>query len=294
MISGASGFLGTVLSRALRQSGHEPVPLVRREPRGDEVQWNLKQPLDPVRLSGFEAVVHLAGKNVAGLWTENFKRELLDSRVKGTQTLATSAAESFRRTGQPRVFVSASGINYYGDRGDEVLTEESAPGTGFLAEIAQQWEAANARAREAGIRVVSLRIGVVLGKDGGALKQLLLPFRLGLGGRIGSGKQYWSWIAVEDVIGAMIFAIETEKLRGPVNAVGPAPVQNTDFAKALGRVLHRPTVFPFPEIAVRVLLGEMGQELLLSSTRAVPRALQEAGFQFSCNTLQEAFRGALK
>jgi len=293
LISGASGLLGTALTSALRQSSHQSIALVRREPHDSEVTWDPKVALDPAKLRGCDAVAHLAGKNVAGRWSEKFKRELLESRVRGTQTLATAAAESYRRHGQPHVFVSASGLGYYGNRGDEVLTEESAAGSGFLADICKQWEAATAPASQAGVRVVCLRIGVVLARDGGALKPLLLPFRLGLGGRIGSGNQYWSWIAIDDVTAAIIFALHNDDLRGPVNIVGPSPVQNAEFVRALAYALHRPAIFPFPEFAVRTLLGEMGQELLLTSERAIPAKLQANGYTFRYATLPEALQAAL-
>ncbi len=293
LISGASGFLGSALTRALSAAGHQPVALVRREPRADEVQWDPEQPLDPAKLAACDAVVHLAGKNIAGRWTERFKREVLESRVHGTRTLATAAAESFRRTGQPRAFVSASGIGYYGNRGDELLTEDSSAGTGFLAEVSKQWEAATAPASDAGVRVVCLRIGVVLARDGGALKPLLLPFRMGLGGKIGSGKQYWSWVALEDVVGAMMFALENESLRGPVNIVAPSPVRNAEFVGALARTLHRPAIFPFPEFAVRALLGEMGQELLLTSARVAPQKLRQAGYAFRYSDLAQTLHAIL-
>jgi uncharacterized protein len=293
LISGASGFLGTALARQLRQFGHQSIALVRRQPRGTDVQWDPEQSLDPAKLAGCDAVVHLAGKNIAGRWTEEFKRALLDSRVTGTRTLATAAGESFHRTGQPRVFVSASGVGYYGERGDELLTEESSAGMGFLGEVCREWEAATSPARDAGVRVVCLRIGVVLARHGGALKPLLLPFKLGLGGRIGSGEQYWSWAAIDDVIGAMIFALEDESLRGPVNAVAPEPVRNEEFVRALGRALHRPTIFPLPEFAVRGMLGEMGQELLLTSTRVAPQKLQNAGYLFHFEQLEGALRAIL-
>ncbi len=292
-ISGASGFLGSGLSRALSAAGDEPVALVRREPRGEEVQWDTEQPLDPVKLNGCDAIVHLAGKNIAGRWTKEFQQEVLDSRVRGTRTLAIAAADSFRRTGQPRVFVSASGISYYGNRGDELLTEESSAGAGFLSEVSKQWEAATVPASDAGMRVVCLRIGVVLARDGGALKPMLLPFRLGLGGRIGSGNQYWSWVALDDVIGAMVFALHNETLHGAVNVVAPSPARNEEFVRTLGQVLHRPTIFPVPEFAVRGLLGEMGQELLLTSTRVAPAKLQAAGYRFRYNDVGEALRAAL-
>ena len=292
-ISGASGFLGTALTRELQAARHEPVALVRRPPRGGEVQWDPALPLDPARLAGCDGVVHLAGKNIAGRWTEKFKREVRDSRVHGTRTLATAAAESYRQTGQPRVLVSASGVGSYGDRGDELLTEESSPGTGFLAEVCQQWEAATAPASEAGVRVVCLRIGVVLARNGGALKPMLLPFLLGLGGRVGSGKQFWSWVALEDVIGAMVFVLQNADVRGPVNVVAPNAVHNEEFVRALGKALHRPAIFPLPEFAVRAALGKMGQELLLTSARALPAKLQAAGYNFRHQQLEEALRAAL-
>jgi len=294
LISGASGFLGRHLAAALRQSGHVPVALVRRPAQDHEVQWNPEQPLDPSRLGGCDAVVHLAAKNIAGRWTKQFKQELLNSRVRGTGTLATAVADSFRQRGQPRVFITASGDRYYGDRGDELLTEESSAGTGFLAEVARQWEAATAPASDAGVRVVCLRIGVVLGRDGGALKPMLLPFRMGVGGRIGSGRQYMSWIALADVTGAIVFALENDSLRGPVNIVGPSPVRNDEFVRALGRELHRPTIFPLPEFVVRNLFGEMGQELLLTSVRALPAKLRAAGYRFQYERLEDALHAALR
>ncbi len=293
VISGASGLLGTALTRALRATGHEPVALVRRQPNRNEIQWDPEQPLDPAKLNSADAVVHLAGKNIAGLWTEKFKQELVDSRVRGTRTLATAVAESYKLTGQPRVFVSVSGVGYYGNRGDELLTEESSAGTGFLAELSKQWEGATAAASDAGVRVVVPRIGVVLARNGGALKPMLLPFRLGLGGRVGNGQQYWSWIALDDVVGAITFALENEGLRGPVNAVAPSPAQNKDFVRALGRVLRRPTIFPLPEFAVSALLGEMGRELLLTSARAAPAKLSAAGYKFRYTDLEKALRATL-
>jgi uncharacterized protein (TIGR01777 family) len=294
LISGAAGLLGSALTRELRAGGHEPVALVRRAAGADEVQWDPARPLDPSQLTGSDAVVHLAGKNIAGLWTKKFKQEVLESRVHGAQTLATAAAESYRQTGKPRVFVCASGMSYYGDRGDEVLTEDSSAGTGFLADVVREWEAAAAPARDAGLRVVSLRIGVVLARNGGALKPMLLPFRLGLGGRVGSGKQYWSWIAVDDVIGVMIFALQNESLQGPVNVVGPAPVRNDEFVRALGRQLDRPTIFPLPEFVVRTLMGQMGEELLLTSARVLPTKLSAAGYTFRYAELPDALAAALK
>ena len=257
------------------------------------MQWNPAEPLDPAKLAGCDAVVHLAGKNIAGYWTAKFKQEVRDSRVQGTQTLARAAAESFRRSGQPRVFISASAIGYYGNRGDELLTEESPPGQGFLPEVSQQWEAATNAAREAGVRVVNLRIGVVLARDGGALPPMLLPFRLGLGGRIGSGKQYWSWVSLDDVVGIILFALQNDSLRGPVNVVSPEPARNEEFVRALGEELHRPTIFPLPAFVVRTLMGEMGDAALLGSARVEPAKLKAAGYQFRHPHLRDALRAAL-
>jgi uncharacterized protein (TIGR01777 family) len=293
LISGASGLLGSALTKELRPSGHEQVALVRRAAGAGEVRWDPHQPLDPAKLTGCDAVVHLAGKNIAGLWTKKFKQEVLESRVLGTRTLATAAAESYRRTGQPRVFVCASGMSYYGDHGDEVLTEQSSMGTGFLAEVVREWEAATVPARDAGLRVVNLRIGVVLARDGGALKPMLPAFRLGLGGRVGNGKQYWSWIALDDVIGMMMFALGNETLNGPVNVVGPAPVRNAEFVRALGKELRRPTIFPLPAFVVKTLLGEMGQELLLTSARVLPAKMNAAGYRFRHGELADALHAAL-
>lgn len=293
LISGASGLIGNALQERWRTEGEEVSVLVRRPPKAGEVQWTPGQALDPAALSGFDAVVHLAGKSIAGRWTEQFKLEVRESRIQGTATLATAAAESFRRHGTPRAFIAASAIGYYGNRGDEVLTENSAPGSGFLAETCLAWERAADPAREAGMRVAHMRIGVVLAKGGGALPPLLLPFRLGLGGRIGNGQQWWSWIALDDVVGAFDFALHNEATNGAVNVVAPSPARVAEFVSALGEVLRRPTVFPLPAFAVRAMLGEMGEALLLDSARVVPGKLQAAGYRFAYPELQGGLRAAL-
>jgi uncharacterized protein (TIGR01777 family) len=293
LISGASGLIGSALRTALSQRGDETAALVRHSPSADEVQWTPEQPLDPQKLFEFDGIVHLAGKNIAGRWTEKFKREVRDSRVQGTHTLATAAAASFRQCGSPRVFIAASAIGYYGNRGDELLTEGSAPGQGFLSEVCIQWEAAADPAREAGLRVAHMRIGVVLAKNGGALPPLLLPFRLGLGGRIGDGQQWWSWVALEDVVRSFAYALRSESLTGPVNVVSSNPARVSDFVQALGEVLHRPTILPLPAFAARVLLGEMGETLLLDSARVVPQKLQASGYQFGYADLREALLAIL-
>jgi hypothetical protein len=294
LISGASGLIGRALRRVLTERGDETAALIRHSPRTAGVQWTPSKSLDPAQLAGFDAVVHLAGKNIAGRWTEKFKQEVRDSRVQGTRTLALAAAESFRRAGNPKAFIAASAIGYYGNRGDEVLTEASAPGRGFLPEVCVEWEAAADPARDAGLRVAHMRTGVVLAKDGGALPPLLLPFRLGLGGRIGDGRQYWSWVALEDVAGAYAFALYDENLSGPVNLVAPQPARVSDFVRVLGDVLHRPAMVPIPAFAVRTLLGEMGQTLLLNSARVIPERLKGSGYRFAFPELRGALEGALR
>ncbi len=293
LISGASGLIGSALRPALIAGGHSTAALVRHTAQGDQVQWSPSTPLDPRALENFDAIVHLAGKNIAGRWTDTFKREVRESRVQGTHTLATAAAESFRQTGNPRIFVAASAIGYYGNRGDEELTESSPRGEGFLADVCQEWEDAAEPAAAAGIRVVHLRIGVVLTKDGGALRAMLLPFRLGLGGPVGNGRQYMSWVTLDDVVGAFQFALANAELSGPANIVAPQPVRNREFVRALGAALHRPAVFPLPAFVVKSLFGEMGEALLLASARVLPANLQSCGYTFRHPELTEALRAIL-
>ena len=257
------------------------------------MRWNPREPLDPRGLGGFDAIVHLAGKNISGRWTNQFKREVRASRVQGTRTLATAAAESFRQTGSPRVLVAASAVGYYGNRGDEVLTESSPRGSGFLAGVCQEWEDAAAPALEAGIRVVHVRIGVVLAKNGGALQAMLTPFRLGLGGPVGSGRQFWSWVALEDVVSIFMFALNNDGLSGPVNAAAPNPSRNADLTRELGKTLYRPAFFPLPALVVRTVFGEMGESLLLASARVIPAKLEAVGFRFQYPDLPGALRAAL-
>lgn len=293
LISGASGLIGNALRPVLATAGHSTSALVRRTPGEGEVQWDPSSPLNPRSLEGFDAIVHLAGKNIAGRWSEKFKREVRESRVQGTRTVATAAAESFRQTGMPRVLVAASATGYYGNRGGEELTEESKPGSGFLADVCQEWENAASPAAEAGIRVVHLRIGVVLARHGGALPAMLPAFRLGLGGPVGDACQFWSWITLDDVIGAFRFALTNDGLRGPVNAVSPLPVRNREFVRALGKALNRPAVFPLPAFVVRTLFGEMGESLLLASARVMPSKLEAAGYRFRHSDLPGALQAAL-
>lgn len=293
IISGASGLIGSALRPALDAAGHSTAAVVRRPASGDQVQWDPGAKLDARKLSGCDAIVHLAGKNIAGRWTEKFKREVRESRVQGTSTLATAAAESFRQTGMPKVFVAASAAGYYGNRGDERLTESSGRGSGFLADVCQEWEDAAAPAVEAGVRVAQLRLGVVLSKQGGALKMMLPAFRLGLGGPVGDGRQFWSWVTLEDVVGAFVYALTDDALHGAANVVAPQVVRSAEFAHELGRALHRPAFFPLPAFVVRTVFGEMGDALLLASARVEAVKLQAAGFRFRHPELGEALRAVL-
>jgi uncharacterized protein (TIGR01777 family) len=290
LISGASGLIGSAVRSELVANGHSANALVRRAPSPGEVQWNPTATLDPKRLEAFDAVVHLAGKNVAGLWTEKFKREIRESRVLGTKTLATAAADSFRQTGKPGIFVAASAVGYYGDRGDEELTERSGRGAGFLADVCQEWEDAASPATAAGVRVVHLRMGTVLAKQGGALQALLPVFRLGVGGPVGNGRQYMSWVALQDVAGAFQFALAKEDLHGAANLVSPQPEPNREFVRELGAALHRPAFVPLPAFVVRLLMGEMGESLLLASQRVLPSKLEASGYRFCHPALAEALR----
>lgn len=289
VISGASGLVGTALSRALRAEGAQANRLVRPgKPTAEgDVRWDPQTgEVDLAALEGADAVVHLAGTSIAsGRWTEARKRLLRTTRVEATRNLVAALGRLERK---PSVLVSASAVGYYGNRGDEVLTEASPPGDDFLARLAVDWEAEAARAEQHGIRVVLLRFGVILAREGGALARMLLPFRLGLGGRLGSGKQWMSWIALADVVGLIQHALGNAELRGPVNAVAPNPVTNAEFTKTLGRVLRRPAIFPVPAFALRLLLGELADALLLASQRALPQRLLERNYRFTDAELEGA------
>ncbi len=293
LVTGSTGLVGSAVVSFLTTGGHRVVRLVRRAARGpDEVEWNPHAgTIDAAKLEGLDAVVHLAGENIAtGRWNAAKKARIRDSRVNGTRVLSEALAKLSHK---PRVLVGASAIGYYGERGETVMTEASPPGLNFLCNVCRDWEAATNPARDAGIRVVNLRIGVVLTPRGGALEKMLLPFKLCAGGVVGTGRQFWSWIALDDVVGAIHHAITHDELSGPVNAVSPEPATNRDFTKTLGRVLGRPTIAPLPAFVVKLLMGEMGEELLLASTRVVPNRLQETGYQFRCPTLDGALRHLL-
>lgn len=288
-VSGASGLIGRQLTAFLTTGGHEVLPLVRRPPREHEIYWDPeRQEIELSRLEGLDAVIHLAGENIgAGRWNAERKAAVLESRRKGTLLLSEALAKLQQ---PPRVLLTASAIGYYGNRGDEPLTEESPAGEGFLTEVCQVWEGATEPAKKAGIRVVNLRLGVVLTSSGGALAQMLPPFRAGVGGVIGNGQQVISWVALDDVIGAFYHALFTESLAGPVNVTSPTAVTNAEFTRVLGRVLGRPTIVPLPAPAIRLLFGEMGQSLLLEGARVLPAKLERSGFQFLYPDLEAALR----
>lgn len=289
LISGASGFVGTAVQAESRSRGWEVVRLVRRPASSSDIRWDPQAGLlAPSDLKGFDAVIHLAGESIQAMrWTAAKKQRIRQSRILGTELLAEAIADL---KSPPRVLVSASGVGYYGDRGAEELSEESGKGRGFLADLAAEWEGATAPAARAGVRVACIRIGLVLGRDGGALPRMMLPFRMGLGGRLGRGHQFMSWIAISDLVGAIAHIVESVEIRGAVNAVSPEPVTNREFTKALAAAVSRPAIFPVPEFLIRAGLGEMGRELLLSSTRALPRVLQRTGFQFRYPSLSSALR----
>jgi uncharacterized protein (TIGR01777 family) len=293
LISGSHGLVGSALIKSLEAEGHEVFRLVRYAPHSkNEVEWSPdRYSIALARIEGFDAVVSLAGESIAeGRWTDEKKRRIRESRVKGTKLLGDALANL---TARPATFICASAIGYYGNRGDEILTEASAPGEGFLAHVCADWEQATALATEKGIRVVNARFGIILAADGGALKKMLPPFRMGVGGKIGDGKQWMSWITLEDVIGALNFALQNESLRGPVNFVTPNPVTNAEFTNTLGKVLLRPTLLPVPAFAVRLMFGEMGEALLLGSQRVQPKRLKEAAYRFQDPDLSEALRNII-
>jgi len=293
LLTGSSGLVGRAVLSFLTADGHKVVCLTRPQgpTRDRQIQWDPGAgTIDTDELEDFDAVVHLAGESIVGRWTSEKKMRILESRVKGTRLLCESLAHLRDR---PLVLVSASAIGFYGDRGDAVMNEESSAGSLFLSEVAKAWEAATEPARRNGIRVVNLRIGFVLSKAGGGLAAMLWPFRLGIGGRVGNGRQYLSWIAIDDVAGAISHAILSDTLRGPVNAVAPHPVTNREFTKTLGRILWRPTIFPLPVFAAHMVMGEMADNLLLASTRVEPARLLASGYEFRFPQLKGALRHIL-
>lgn len=294
LITGASGLVGTALQLSFAEKGYEMLLASRSEPKAaNEIQWTVEGRFaEPERLEGIDAVVHLAGESVSGLrWTDEKKKAIRDSRVMGTRSIVEALSKLNLR---PKVLVSASAIGFYGERGDEEMTETSPPGDNFLAGVCKEWETESRRAEDAGIRTVLLRTGIVLSKDGGALSTMLLPFKMGVGGVVGSGRQWMSWISLVDEVAIINYCIENESIRGAVNAVAPNPVTNAEFTKTLGEVLYRPTFLPLPEFAVSMIFGEMGDALLLASTKVLPKRLEDAGFEFKYPNLKEAIEHAVK
>ena len=292
-ITGSTGLVGNALGKALRARGNDVVQLVRREPRGeDELAWDPSSGVaEPQRLSECDAVVHLAGENLAARrWSAAQKARIRDSRIQGTRRLVEALGS---RADGPRTFLCASAVGFYGDTGDRDVDESAPAGTGFLADLCAAWEAETAPLAENGLRVAHLRFGVVLNPGGGALKKMLLPFRLGLGGRLGSGRQGMSWITLEDAVGATLHVLDSTVLNGPVNIVAPTPATNASFTRALGSTLHRPTWFPMPAFAARLAFGELADEALLASTRALPKVLAEHGYVFGDPKLEAALQRML-
>jgi len=292
LVSGVSGPIGAALVPFLNGREYEVVRLVRGSATGEgQIAWDPAKPVAPEAVSGFDAVIHLAGESIVGRWSAEKKSAIRDSRVVGTRNLAQALA---RAKNKPQVFVCSSAIGYYGDRGDEVLREDSAAGTGFLADVCREWEAATKPAADAGIRTVQIRTGVVLSPKGGALGKMLTPFKMGVGGRIGSGRQWMSWIDVEDMVGAIQHILKNDLVEGPVNMVAPKPVTNAEFTKTLAGVLSRPAIFPMPELAVKLAFGEMGETVLLGSQRVEPGRLVASGYPFRFSELRASLENTLK
>lgn len=292
LVSGVSGPIGSALLPSLRTRGYEVTRLVRGAPAGEgQIPWDPPKPISADVVSGFDAVVHLAGESIVGRWTDEKKQRIRESRVAGTTALAQALAQAKEK---PQVFVSSSAIGYYGDRGDEVLNEQSQSGVGFLPDVCREWEAATQAAAKAGIRTVPMRTGVVLSPTGGALGKMLTPFKMGVGGKIGDGRQWMSWIDVQDMVGAIHHILNSDLLQGPINMVAPKPVSNAEFTKTLGSVVSRPAILPMPAFAVKLLFGEMGQTVLLGSQRVEPTQLVTSGYPFRFSSLRASLENILK
>jgi hypothetical protein len=297
LVSGVSGPIGAALMPSLESSGAQITRLMRAgsavgpATTTEFIRWDPAKPIIPDAVSGFDAVVHLAGESIVGRWTAAKKAKIRDSRVVGTRNLAEALAQTKNK---PQVFVCSSAIGYYGDRGDEVLNEKSAPGSGFLADVCREWERATQPAADAGIRTVQIRTGVVLSPKGGALAKMLAPFKLGIGGRVGTGRQWMSWIDVNDMVGAIHHILKTDSLRGPVNMVAPNPVTNVEFTKTLASMLRRPAIFPVPALAARLAFGQMADELLMGSQRVEPAQLLASGYSFRFLDLLASLENVLK
>jgi uncharacterized protein (TIGR01777 family) len=292
LVSGVSGPIGGGLLPSLKTRGYEVTRLVRGAATGDEqISWDPAKPIVPDLVSGFDAVIHLAGESIVGRWTKTKKMKIRDSRTAGTAALAEALA---RAKDKPQVFICSSAVGYYGDRGNEVLNEESKAGFGFLPDVCREWEAATQAAAKAGIRTVQMRTGVVLSPRGGALGKMLTPFKMGLGGKLGDGRQWMSWIDVQDMVGAIHHILNSDLLQGPVNMVAPKPVTNAEFTKTLASVLSRPAILPVPASAVKLLFGEMGETVLLGSQRVEPTQLVMSGYPFRFSSLRASLENILK
>jgi len=295
LVSGMSGPIGTALLPTLKAAGAQIARLTRRNPKRlpedeENIPWDPAQPISPDAVSGFDAVIHLAGESIVGRWSTEKKAKIRDSRVLGTSHLAEALARTKNR---PQVFICSSAIGFYGNRGDEVLTEQSPPGQGFLPDVCREWEAATEAASDAGIRTAHIRSGVVLSPKGGALEKMLPPFKLGVGGKVGSGLQWMSWIDVQDMVGAIHHILKTDSLRGAVNMVAPQPVTNAEFTKTLAIVLSRPAIFPVPAFVVKLAFGEMGETVLLGSQRVEPKQLAATGYSFRFSALRASLESIL-
>jgi uncharacterized protein (TIGR01777 family) len=295
LITGASGLIGMALQKSFAEKGYEVLSATRKKTgKPNEIEWDTEKGFaaeDMPQLETVDAIVHLAGENVSGRWTEEKKRRIMDSRVHGTRNIVETIG---KLENKPKVLISASATGIYGDRADEIMTEEAGAGDTFLADVVKNWEAEAVKAESFSVRVVLLRTGIVLSKDGGALAQMITPFKFGLGGTIGSGRQWMSWIILEDEVRAINFALENAQTSGAINLVAPNPVTNEEFTDALGAVLHRPTFLPLPQFAVNLAFGEMGDALLIDSTRVVPKRLEELGFEFKYPELKAALEQATK
>ena len=290
LISGSTGFIGTKLVARLRASGYEVTRLVRSS-SDIGLFWDpYKSKVDISRMEGYDAFVHLSGESINGRWTTSKKKKIMDSRVIPTRFLAECIS---KLKNPPKAFICSSAIGYYGNRGDEELTEQSSGGTGFLSEVCKAWEAETKPIEAKGVRVANIRTGLVLSPEGGALQKLLLPFKLGVGGKIGSGNQWWSWITLNDLLRVYQYSIENDTVKGAVNVAAPNPDRNSIFVKTLGKVLRRPTIFPLPAFIVKLIFGEMGQELLLDGQKVMPKKLAESGFQFEQTELEPALKSML-
>ncbi len=293
LITGASGLIGSALREFLSANGHEARGLLRSNYAEGDPHWNPEEGVIDLRnFTQIDAVVHLAGDNISeGRWNADKKARILNSRVTGTKLLAEFLAKSEHK---PKVFISGSAIGFYGSRGEEDVDENSKAGEGFLSDVCKQWEAATAPAVDAGIRVVNIRTGMVLSLSGGALKKMLFPFKMGLGGVVGNGKQFMSWVSINDLVEMIQYAMANDSISGPLNLVSPNPVSNYQFTKTLGHSLRRPTMFPMPAFAARLMFGEMANDLLLASTKVIPRKLINAGYKFQHSALEEALQFLLK